>query len=330
MGITHHELMWTFICPILGVFIIIVNLVQIYSIIKANRRKLSIPFIFLLNLSLSDLLVGLTEILIKTMYWTAKHWTRLSKNEIYVDIYKYVVFVFLRISLLMSVLNLVAITFDRLYCVLKPIQYRQVNKRKAFYVCISLWIISIISSSSFYYGLRSLNNQYTIWRMYSLFFPLTTLPTLPLLSSVYIFIWFYVKKQNKALQIENSDTSFVTRKKQEHRLLVLACGAVFIFILCWCPISIYSLLKLFKFDMRYDFDNILFVIAMSNSFLNPLIYFHFIRNKIWKVLKKAIQKALLGKQYCCFCCCDTEDIKMTPKRNISTTTLTLSMADTVC
>ena len=318
MGTTHQELMWKFISPTLGVFIVIVNLVQIYTIMKTNRKKLNIPFIFMLNLSISDFLVGVTEIIIKTLYWS----TRNAKSQTMNEIFNYMVFVFLRMSLLMSVLNLIAITFDRLYCVVKPIHYRQLNRRKAFYVCISLWLISIISTSSYYYGLHSLKDAYTIWRMDLLFFPLTTLPTLPLLSSVYIFIWFHVKKQNKALQFENSDCSSVTRKKQEHRLFVLACTVVFVFAVCWFPISIYSLLKLFNFNMRYDYDNILFVIAMSNSLLNPLVYFHFIRIKIWKVLKEAIQKQFS-------CCCD-EDMKMSQRRNISTTTLTASMADTVC
>ena len=325
MGMTHQELMWVFISPTLAVFIVIVNLVQIYSIIKSNRRKLSIPFIFMVNLSISDLSVGLTEILIKTIYWTI--YTRKISSQAILDIFNYLLFVFLRMSLMMSVFNLIAITFDRLYCVIKPIHYRQMNRRKAFYVCISLWIISIISTSSYYYGLSSLKDAYTMWRIDLLFFPLTTFPTLPFLSFVYIFIWFHVKKQNKNLQAENSDNSFVRRKKQEHRLFVLACTVVVFFILCWFPISIYSLLKLFKFDMRYDYDNILFVIAMSNSLLNPLVYFHFIRNKIWRILRRAIKTSFIGR-HCCFCFAE-EDFQMTPRRNFSTKTSTASMVDTV-
>ena len=325
MAPSHQMLMWDIVSPILGVFIVIVNLIQIASILQTKRNKLSIPFIFILNLSISDLLVGLTEMLIKTMYWVARNYK--VSSQIFSDVFQYVIFVFLRMSLLMSMLNLIAITFDRLFCVVKPIRYRRANRKNAIFVCITLWIISLISSSLYYYGMSYLTDKYTNWRLDLLIFPMVTLPTLPILSSVYVFIWFHVKKKNKALQETDKSLSktFEKRRKQEHGLFALACAVVLIFLICWLPISIYSLLKIFEADMRYDFDNIMFVIAMSNSLLNPLLYFHFIRSMLWKVLKRAIQRPFVSKQQQC---CET--VEFSTRRDISTTTLTASMADSVC
>ena len=299
--------MWNFVSPILGILIFFINAIQILFILHTNntrgRRRLSIPLVFILNLSISDFLVGLTELLIKTMFWIGSN-HHSFKNKAYRDIYQYLLFVFLRISLLVSVLNLIAITIDRLFCVVRPIQYRtKASRSSAVIVCITLWTISLITMSSYYYGMKNLTDNYTSWRMDLLFFPLVTLPTFPLLSTVYAFIWCRVRKANKTFsggeQFQGSATtrdgrqhqtrSVNGRRRQEHSLLILAFAVVIAFLVCWLPISIYSLLKIFEVKIiAFDLDNIMFVVAMSNSVLNPLLYFHSIRRRIGRLIKQAI------------------------------------------
>ena len=264
--------------------------------------------IYLLNLSISDGLVGLVELLLKLLYYIGQVKPELFKNSTYWFVYRLLVFVFLRISLLMSVLNLTAITIDRIYCVRRPIQYRQRSRKTTVCICVILWIISTTFLTTIWFVLDEFGSKATIWKMELLVFPVVTLPASIILLSSYTYIWMLVRKQNKTfskqrtrqvadgisiVSCDSPNQSIERRKKQEKQLLTLAFTIVFVFLICWLPLSIHSLLKFNQVITVLPIENVLFAIAISNSFLDPLIYFHFIR----KTVKKTIRNKIPWKRF---------------------------------
>ena len=299
----YNLIIWNFVSPTIGSLAFLTNVIQIVILAKTRKILSSIPMIFILNLSISDAMVGLVEIFIKLFHYIGKKHPELHKEQEFSISYKVFIFIFLRISLLMSVLNLISISVDRIRCVAKPVLYRQTNPRKAIYLCLFLWCSSILLLTSYFLLLEKFTNRRTVWRMELAVFPVITLPAAVFLIIAYSYIWHTVRMQNKELK-ERERFNFGTpktkrlvvasplytkRKKQERRLLRLTFAVVFLYLICWLPISIHSLLKACLVKVP-PIENVIFVIAISNSLLNPILYFHFIRANIMRKLRMMLKK----------------------------------------
>ena len=109
--------------PAAATVMCILNSIEIYILskrcqnqtLKYNKQKISL--ILLLNLPVSDFLVGFAVILFYLLKYDVIRFTDTASA-----IYGFIFFFFLRISLLCSVLNLMAMTFDRYSIILNPIR----------------------------------------------------------------------------------------------------------------------------------------------------------------------------------------------------------------
>ncbi|XP_066913358.1 tachykinin-like peptides receptor 99D [Clytia hemisphaerica] len=290
-----RELCWDILSPTLGTLAFIINLLEIFFIIKLNK-KLNIPLIYILSLAISDTFIGFIEILIKMLYFININYPSTQSN-LYLEVFNFLTYVVLRISLIISALNLVAITIDRLYCVVRPVQYRKNSKKKAILICIGIWLVSIVFLTAFHYGLKNHADPLTTWRLQFILYPIVILPAAFLMSGVYFFIWYYFRKSNKRMTRLQEETSTIQnlRKRKEKRLLVLSVTVVAAFMICWLPMAFYWVLFMYSVKMS-DGVNIVFTIAISNSVINPLIYFHFIRKSVWKWFKGLFERFQRRKQ----------------------------------
>jgi len=297
----YNLIIWNFVSPVIGTLAFITNVIQIVVLVKTRKVASSIPMIFILNISISDAMVGLVEIFIKLFHYIGKKHPELHNEQDFSIAYSVFLFILLRISLLMSVLNLISITVDRIRCVVKPIHYRQTNPNKAVYLCLFLWCFSIVLLTSYYLLLKNYTNPHTNWRMELAVFPIITLPAAVFLVIAYSYVWYAFRKQNKRLKKKerfNHGTSmrvvvsapiYAKRKKQEKKLMWLTFTVVFLYLLCWLPISIHSLLKVCLVKVP-PIENVVFVIAISNSLLDPIMYFHFIRDSVTRKLRTMLRK----------------------------------------
>ncbi|XP_066913359.1 octopamine receptor beta-1R-like [Clytia hemisphaerica] len=310
------EDIWRYLSPTIGALAVLANMVQI-ALIKRRKKSVPASLIFILNLSISDLFVGICIIVTKTMYFMALENKDLFRNNHYTMAMDLLIYVFFRMSLFISIFNVVAITIDRLVIVVSPLKYRSVDRRRILIVvAILMWIVALtIAFFSWYYR----KSKQKIYRE-ELVFPVLILPTVILLSNCYLFIWRATKKQNRKFKTLQSPTTtrkprgvsvdsassisspqqqnqLLIRNRQQKRLIVLAFTVVMAFTVCWVPLSIYSLLKALGHTVkRRELENIFFIIAISNSLLDPLIYINFDRRKLFQRIKRTLTRSRSAQQ----------------------------------
>lgn len=301
-----QNIVWNFLSPTLAGLIIFSNIIEII-IIARLKEKLHLSMVYILNLSISDLLVGLVIAAIKIVYFAMQNNPQLIQNKALVEFYFLLVFLFLRLSLIVSVLNLTAITVDRILAVRKPLWYRKLKQKKAICVSIFLWVTAASVLAVYYCGIRfDWISQQSQTEYELLLFPIVTIPAAVILSLCYYFIVSKLNMQRRRLHNtglilhETTGDKLITfspvPSKQEHRrlkkewkVIKLAISVVSAYLICWLPISIYGLLKACGVSYK-NIEDTLFFVAIMNSFLDPILYLHHIRSEIAKFGRKILHR----------------------------------------
>ena len=121
----------------LGVLIAILNLIEMIMIVKIRRKK-KIYEVLLLSLSISDLMFGISNIVIPIAYLMHGSMFQGLIDGAYTS---YLFFV------LTSIFHLLFITMDSLFIVLKPLQHKVFLTRKKVYKILAfLWILAVVLS----------------------------------------------------------------------------------------------------------------------------------------------------------------------------------------
>ena len=94
---------YTTVTPITGALVVIMNIIEIVCIWKLQKRsrKINKSFIYITSLCLSDIMVGLVMITLKSMHPFLK--TSLKGDPAASEIYNIIRFAFLRLSMMISV-----------------------------------------------------------------------------------------------------------------------------------------------------------------------------------------------------------------------------------
>ena len=134
---------------VVGILIVISNIIEIRFIIKGSKKKkLHISQIYLLNLALSDIMLGLGVILMMAI-WEYENrnpieFRRVEANWLRATLF-YTVIVGMRLTFMMSLFSLISLTVDRLLSVLKPLYHRKIKSKHCVYICVLMWLVSIVS-----------------------------------------------------------------------------------------------------------------------------------------------------------------------------------------
>lgn len=288
---------WDYINPGIGGCIIIVNLIELAVIYKIGKR-IENSMVFIINLSISDLLVGIIVILSKILLDLLNKEISLKEgdlsqvNPILIEFYVFCNFGFLRLSLVNSVLNLTVITIDRFLAVGKPILYRKIQQRHALVVCAIVWLTSISIITVYYCIVKyavfgEVKIQYDL-----LVFPLLALPTLIVLAVSYTSIIRILRLLRKELNVDKKNMTVSQPRQQgtrhlqrEWKVIKLAIAVVTVYFICWTPLSVYGIARAFDFN-SFVAEDVIFAIALLNSLLDPIVYFHHIRNEIRRAFCK--------------------------------------------
>lgn len=131
----------------LGVLIAILNLLEIIMIVKIRRKK-KIYEVLLLSLSISDLMFGISNVVIPVTYLMHGSMFQGLIDGAYTS---YLFFV------LTSIFHLLFITMDSLFIVLRPLQHKVFLTRKKVYRILGfLWMLAVVLS-----GLLKILDEYT-------------------------------------------------------------------------------------------------------------------------------------------------------------------------
>ena len=218
----YREILYKYVTFLIGFLIIISNTFILVYIRKSKTHKHKpAGFVYIINMALSDLFVGVLMVILKSIspyLWIDN--SHLADNAAAKTAYNVIKFCLLRFTLLASVFNLVALTFDRLYAIRFPFAAKRVRRGLHIKICIGIWIVSLVMATVFYLPITySLNDNY---RYKDAIFPIFTIPATVLFIVSYTLIFTVVRRtSNIVRQIEASvrnqqSTSRSIDKEQQH------------------------------------------------------------------------------------------------------------------
>ena len=149
---------YIFLFIVVGSFAVLFNLVEIIFLHKTMKKKLHKSHIYLLNLAISDLLVGIIVMIISGIGIQRRVEKRLPRTLMFLQNFAYILG--LRITLLMSIFSLLALTIDRLVAVVSPFKNRNMKKKSAVLACVIMWVVSILLCSMHAFLLRETQPYY--------------------------------------------------------------------------------------------------------------------------------------------------------------------------
>ena len=191
----YHEIVSTIISPTVAGLVIILNLLKLYVIKTKQRQNKSVSIIYLINVSISDITVGILIIIYKTMY------EYVDNNAVAKEISNIIRLCLIRISLFVSVFNLVALTLNQMWAIRKPFIHLKYGKEFAVKICFGVWMISITFVAGLYlvsrYQLRN-TQKYT-----DVVFACVTYPATIIFVVCYTIIFLTIRKSVKVKKEEN-------------------------------------------------------------------------------------------------------------------------------
>ena len=261
---------------VLSVVTMLGNLTVCFAVYKDPYGKLRTPFMyFLVNLSLSDLVVGC--ITMPTSVATHTMEVKGTKRKEHVDLILTTYF----ISATASLLSLAALCVDRYFAVAFPVKYRRNAKfKRCIMVSILIWLVSL--SLPFLYYV-------TGYMIYLMIFAHTVVAT-----SLFILLFSYFKiykvllsqkdkfssiavaesapNQSPNLASRNAVEKVVKRERKVTRVFIIILS---VFAACYVPVIAMIYLLMFCPNCDCTFRHVLrdlqFLLAISNSAVNPFI-----------------------------------------------------------
>lgn len=188
----YHEVIEEIVTPIIGSFIVVINSIVIYYIIRyRNTQHNPIAVVYILNMAIGDFFVGFIMILLRAVDVIIRQYDSTDNHNSYHDIRNSLI----SMSLFISVLNLIPLTIDRVWAVRYPISHRQSRKTLAVKICIGVWSVSIVFVTVFYCVVHFSLTETK--RFNKMIFPLATYPTTLIFIICYSIIFRALKSSRK-------------------------------------------------------------------------------------------------------------------------------------
>lgn len=282
-----------YILSVGSVLIISTNFLVAIALILLIRKKGCQSWCFVLNLSIADILVGVAITGIATDALEGST-ASMQKDKC-----------LLRMSFIIafsaaSILTMFVISLDRYVAIKMPLRYSQLMSNKIIAAAlVLLWLITVTVGFLPYIVEPMQRNDYeSICTFFSVIEPQSIIVMFcvfffPLLC---VFIYFYMDilkiacGHQQRICARQAGSSFMPTSRYWGHVKALRTIAVLVgcFTLCWCPFFVVSMVqvlcpkcKLYKF-----LENHLWLLGLSNSLINPLVYACWqreVRNQICKI-----------------------------------------------
>ena len=252
-GIDRYKRSSDLIC---GIIVIILNAIQIYMI--RQRRKKTIYVKYLLSLAVTDLLFGLSNVIVSAIYLA-----EVQKTVFLLDV-AYSVFCF---CILTSIFHILWITLSRLIAVVYPFQHDELVTHKRVHILITLtWFFTLLVSAGILayqrvkFSSRTRRNK--IEDNVRLAISIIILCADVVFIASYSFIIHRIRQDNKFKKVNKSKVD----SDSDKRMLIVCIVVTLLFVLFTTP---YALSR--KIIGKTSFwTNVLLLI---NSGVNSIAYF---------------------------------------------------------
>ena len=317
------EIIFDYVSPTTATLIVIMNSIEIIIIFKSKGyKRLSSGMMFLLNLSMSDLFIGVIIIAVKILTAFAK--SSVKEHEVVMIVLHILRYYMLRLSLFISILCLMALAFLRMLAVRKPFLYHKLTQKVAIKVCIATWVIPILCLTILYTAVRLVVGLERYDKYGDVIFPIVTYSASVVFVSCYYTIVYSLRKQKARILSQIDPTMLSAYRKvsadcrlhghkaekiknvpfQESansKIMELAWKNIAAFHICWLPIATFAIVKISgivdSWQHAKDVQYLLISLAFLNSAIDPILYCHFMRKflikKLYTLLGKSVNDSCL-------------------------------------
>ena len=262
------QILFVYVSPIIAVTMLLLNIVEIYFIFKQKKRIKSSALAYVLNLSISDALVGFTIIIAKIFFYI---WKCTNSNTARL-LYYVARYCLLRFSLYVSVFSLIAMALIRWLAVKHPMKHKIFIRKYTVKMCVLIWALSFLAVTCLYCSLRFTLDPTKFEQYEIIIFPVIVYP------ATAVFGISYYNIRNLSMRKEaNKQANIRKNHSIVDKVHSFAMRSTFAFIICWVPLVTYCLVKYcnvftgWKNMLHLEYS--LSVLAMINSVIDPILYF---------------------------------------------------------
>lgn len=312
---TENILFWI-ICGLLGITVLIGNFVVFTVILTEAKLRRRFMNIFLLNLASADILMGAIVI---------PGYGALCSSHACVVVYTFGKYCWLLEStkdvvFLISILSLLAITYDRNLAVLHPFHYKsKITKRRVVVILLCAWLVPLPLTAVRNIWRFTEENYKEINRIYDSILLITfVFPAVAVMTFLNVKIVLAIRRQEmqtKLLKVsslcfhnEEQQANRVNRasfratpakavsKLQDKAGTITCFLVVIVFIACWIPRACYNLFHLLGSGelITDELVKVSLLFLFLQSAADPFIYV-FVRNDFRKACKKFFKLLLQPK-----------------------------------
>lgn len=283
----------TFVVGIIG------NSLIVYSVLHFRRMK-SLSNIFLASLATADLILVICCVPVKFAQLFSYTWTFgkfLCKGVHYVQ----------NLSAICSVYTLTAMSIERYYAIMYPVECRYIcTMSQTKRIIVLTWLGSIIlampvlwvqilmevgdNEHRAYWCTRDWSNELG-WKTYELYMLLIIL-IIPLIIMTYSYthicrrLWsvMHNRKSEFPLSLQQPTVYLDASANKMSQVIRMLIVVVIIFVLCWTPILVINVLTAFKVIPTLNYGHLkaikttFHLFSYANSCVNPIIYGFMSRN----------------------------------------------------
>ena len=258
------------------------NSVIIHIIRTENSMKTTINYL-ILNQACADLLITLLQLMNAIHHFSLNHlWFEGIGGLITCKLFQasFLILPFV------SVWILVVIAFERYYAVIRPLQLLPVSQNLKKTIVL-LWIWSVVSSTAILVtaNLEKIKESHycyilkvpPFWKKFNIAF-LALNGFLPLLIIAVLYTVICVKLWSREIPGDgtNRNQGQADAIKTARKVTRMMIAVVALFLVCWLPIQISSLLESFgHMQINYSLGFFLIWLTVVYSAFNPYVYFIF-------------------------------------------------------
>ena len=302
---------------LITIFSLIGNILVAAVVCRKKKLRTNVNY-FITSMAISDLLIPTLFLPLRLTAFInddSSFWIDGPFGEFTCRFVPYAV----EVSIAVSILTMITIAAERLYCILCPFKASRVSHKTCFLVIATIWIVSF-ALQGYYLDLRRLDSkgrcnwkwdpdrrkiQVTAIMAIQIAVPFTLLM---LFSSVTVFN-LYRDKMNAFL--ESAEVRI--RKQRNRKITLMLVVITTVFLVAWLPFTIFKIRLLYG-DKKIDcaLQEVVIPVFFSYTVVNPLVYFAFLRG-----YRKGFKEII--------CCCCQHQKK--PNRN-STLLVTIPLRKT--
>ena len=242
--------------------------------ISNKEKKIAKCTIALINLAISDLVVGIDIILVKTLFFVIMK----IENKRLVYALAFFRSCLLPISLMMSITNLILLTILRFYAVKRPLKYMTITRKFLIKICILQWVLismSVAFHFAFSYRIHGSNSVSSHSRItYYLIAPLSVI----LATIAFVITYFFIFNA-KRTRVTIRESNNVNPKKRREKTFQVAFYTVIAFVVFWLPSSGLRIYERITGNSYSIVGLVLSYFVFLNSVANPIIYFTVFRKQ---------------------------------------------------